>query len=223
MAIAYDTVSDSGPISSATSATWSHTCTGSNLLLFAAFFAATTDIVSGVTYNAVAMTFSQKVKVPSERYLYLYYITNPATGAHNIIASGDGSTNTFWRCFGLSYTGVAQDRPLDNSTTNTTAGATSLTTSVTTRGDNCWAFLVGKGASNDVTAGTGSTQRATSSGNGIAVFDSNGVITPAGSTSMAISVSPSQAIGAIMASFAPVAPANKIYQTNQAINRASTY
>lgn len=204
MAIAFDIASDSGLIVGSSTATWSHTCTGSNLILFAGFFADTSDVVTGVTYNSVAMAFVNKIQVPSERWLYLYELVNPATGAHNIVASASGSI--VWRGFGLSYTGAAQTGQPDASNTNTTTG-TSLTTSVTTVADNCWTVLVGKNLNGAVTAGTGSTQRATSTTNGIAVFDSNGVITPAGSTSMAISSALSEAIGAVMASFAPAVSA----------------
>ena len=57
----------SGPSTSATSLTWSHTCAGANRILFVGFLSNGT--VTGVTYNGVAMTqVGSSVFTPSPTY-----------------------------------------------------------------------------------------------------------------------------------------------------------
>lgn len=207
MAIAIDASTDSGG-SVGTSITWSHTCTGSNLILWVGITENTSDTDTGITYNSVAMTLVDKIAVPSERWVYLYYLLNPATGAHSITANN--SVSTFMRGFGVSYTGVRQSGVPDAKNTNSASSVSSLTTSVTTVADNCWTILVGKNSTADaVTAGTGSHLIKTSTSQGIAIFDSNADITPAGSKSMQVLTSGTQNIGVVMASFAPAVAATK--------------
>src|SRR5258708_15819098 len=93
MAIARDTNTNGGTATN----TWtiSHICTGSNLLLLTYLHAQDGDTVTGVTYNGVSMT--QLVKKidgsGNNGFLYIYGLLNPATGAHNVVASR--STSTF--------------------------------------------------------------------------------------------------------------------------------
>lgn len=199
MAIAFDVASDNGSLAGpATSVTWAHTCTGSNRILFACFFGNTTDTVTGVTYNNVAMTFVNKVSNTADRWIYVYMLVNPASGANNIVASGSSS---LWRGLGVSYTGAAQSGQPDASGTNSATAVTGLTGTITTVAANAWAILLGKTNNGDPAAGTGSTQREVGEGNGIAIFDSNAGLT-AGSNSMAITSSLGND-AVIMVSFSP--------------------
>lgn len=200
MAIAFD--ASSGGSSSGTSTTVSHTCSGTNLILFAYVFA-TSDICTGVTYDGTAMTLVTKVAVSTLNYeVYLFYLLTPSTGAHNIVASFSSGTGTK-SVGGLSYRNVKQSGQPDASTTDTGTKVDSTCT-LTTIADNTWSVLVGY-SNQGVSAGTNSTERVTNASLGINyawMGDSNGPKTPAGSFSMTANHSNGDT-GFIMASFAP--------------------
>jgi len=184
--------------------TWAHTCTGSNLILFVGIGTDTGggDTVTGVTYNAIAMTqIDKQLYSGSTGYVYLYYLLNPATGSNNVVVSISSGVG---RCDSVSYTGVKQSAQPDASGKNTAAAVTSLTTSVTTVADNCWMISMAQADSAVPTASTGVTSRASNNVND-RMGDSNGVITPAGSYSMTYTL-PSGKIATVQASFSP-APA----------------
>lgn len=195
MAIAFDAVSGAG----ANSSTLSHTCTGSNLILFANIIGdLTTDNLTGVTYAGVAMTYGSKVQLPGDRWTYLYYLVNPTTGANNIVASG----LTFCNLGGLSYTGVNQGA-LDSVTSiSTTGNPAVLTTTVVA--SNCWLVDLEYGGTGK-TAGAGTTIRGGSAAFNPSMFDSNGVV-GTGAQSLTINFSASTAYVGIVASIAPFVP-----------------
>jgi hypothetical protein len=197
MAIAYDAESVALKAPSGTGPlTFAHTCTGSDLILFCGCFATAGDVVTGITYNSVAMTLIGKVANGSEQ-AYLYYLINPTTGANNISVSWSGST--ILRAHGVSYTGAKQSGVPDANSTATGTG-TSLASSVTTVADNCWVIAMYR-AAGDITAGSGTTLRGTSTTSNI--LDSNGAVTPAGSKTINANSSISGGMAAVIASFAP--------------------
>lgn len=197
--IQFDAITAPGLVASATSQTFSHTTTGPNRILFVGLFGATTDILTGITYNAIAMSFVGKVQVSTDRWVYLYVLVNPAAGAHNVVISFSGATAI--KSFAVSYTGARQGNQPDASTTNSATGATSITTTVTSVINSCWTFLVAKGLSgSNPAAGAGTFLLGT--GNDLSVFDSGGVITPAGSTSL-IATSVSTNYATVMVAFSP--------------------
>lgn len=201
-AIAYDTSSASGLKTTAQTKTWLHTCTGSDLILFVGFFGKGTDNITGVTYNSVAMTFVNKIQLPSDRYIHLYYLIAPDTGEHSVLVSEDPVD--YLSGFSVSYTGVRQSSQPDDYTTKSQASTASMTTTVTTVADNCWTILlVKKNATGQPVAGTGSTLR--QEANDLGIFDSNGVHTPAGEADMEVTFPSSSTFVSVMASFAPVA------------------
>ena len=201
MAIAFDSASSAG--AGTTSITVSHTCTGSNLVLFAGVKiyngANPGDKLSTVTYNGVSMTQLTKIAQNSGTEFYLYGLLSPSTGANNLIATPVSSVTEI-DIFGISYTGVLQSG-LPDAINSANSPTSPNTISVTTVKDNCW--LVGYFCSDNgsaVAAGTGTTQRANITYAGMSC-DSNGAKTPAGSYSL-------QATGTttttgIVASFAP--------------------
>jgi len=202
-AIALDASSMSGITMNTDTVTWAHTCTGDNRILFVGFFSDAVDSVTGVKYNDVSLTLIDKIQVHTDRYIYLYYLIAPATGEHNIVCSGSDS-KADWNCIGVSYTGAKQSAQPDEDTTDggDATYTDEITTTLTTVADNCWTILVGKNTVATPTAGTGSTLRQGDSG--IGVYDSNGVITPAGETSMQITHGSNAYWGTVMASFTPV-------------------
>jgi len=131
---------------------------------------------------------------------WLFALAAPASGANNVVVSYSAVETIFTSC--ASYTGVNQSVTPD-ATTTTTGSGTSTTLTLTTVANNCWAFTFCGAANGDVeSAGTGDVQR-TGTGVQSGIFDSNGVISPAGSKSMTVNISPSGQFGAVAASFAP--------------------
>lgn len=213
MAIAFDAATDGSLVNPGTSLTWSHTVTGSNPILHVAVFGdlvsgdATGVKITGVTYNAVAMTLVGKIAEENgatpanDRWVYLYELVGPATGAHNVVVSASASIAIAGQS--VSHTGAKQSSQPDNFTTNSAAGASSITTSLTTVADGCWSVLAIRTSGGTVSAGSGSTVRTTNA-NGLSLADSGGPKTPAGSTSMAVTTAGSTTFGVVMASFSPL-------------------
>lgn len=216
MAIAFDT-SANGGFANASTLTWSHTCTGSNLVLFVHVCGDTVGTdptgvnVTGVTYNTVAMALIAKVVATGDRWIYLFALIAPATGAHNIVTSG---SSAFTAGLSASYTGVSQSGLPDAFATNTATGVGSgvaFTCTVTTIADNCWTVLATKNGVSTSTAGTGTTIRWDGGpATACAISDSNGAVTPPGAQSMSISTSGSGNWAGIIASFAPVTTARRL-------------
>lgn len=198
MAIAFDATA-TGVGNPTTSLTISHTCSGSNRVLFlhiqTGSDATPTDLTS-VTYAGQNMTLVDRRSISATEFVYLYYIINPASGTNDIVISR--TTSGFTGGNSASYTGAQQSGIPDASTTN--SGASPLATSITTIADNCWAVIAFTNGSGNFGGITGGTARQSTSGRGIA--DSNAAITPAGNKTITIDGS-GGTIWAVMASFAP--------------------
>jgi len=220
MSIAFDAsvAADNSPGYSSTTVTWSHTCTGSNRILFVHVRGDTSDNVTGVTYAGVSMTLIDKVFVATNRWQYLFYLIAPATGSNSCIATA--STSIAFLVESASYTGARQSGQPDSKATNTGSSVTTLTFTTTTVADNCWMILAVGASNGGLTASTGSFLRRIGTNTGSAIFDSNSALTPAGSKSMIVNCT-SGAINGIIASFSPpsIGPANlKSYNTNLKAN-----
>lgn len=204
MAIALDATTD-GNFVSGTSRTFSHTCTGSDRILFVeAVINTSTDLVTGVTYNGVSMTRIQTVSPTANRRLYLYYLIAPATGANNVVITTSSSTAIGGNA--ASYTGVAQSGTIIDVSTTITDTTSPVATSLTTTIDNTWTILCTTvDTTSAFSASTGSTFRVKNTTYAdVSIFDSGGAITPAGSTTMTVTVASITTAGTIMAAFAPV-------------------
>lgn len=204
MAIAYDSSANAGNTSTA-SLVYSHTCTGSDLVLvvFVKVFN-TSDLVTGVTYNGVSMTKILSGQDADNRWSYTYTLAGPATGTNNVTVSL--SSATFVGSTSQSYTGCSQTGIPDASASLNTS-STTVTTTLTTIADNCW--LVGSYNGGRVyTAGSGTTVRqSNTSADFLNSFDSNGAKTPAGSYSLAGTQSSAANSRNYIISLAPVATA----------------
>ena len=202
MSIAYDNASHSGFLNT-TSNDLTHVTAGSNRGL-AVFVYASTNNITGATYNGVSMTAVQNLLMTggaAGQYLYEYYLANPATGSNTVTVSSSSGMGGYISA--VSYTGTKQTGQPDASNTGGSASTTSLTTSVTTVDDNCW--LVGYAYHNGtVVAGTDTTLRGGSL-NVLQAFDSNAAKTPAGSHSVNTTRSPADFAGHVMMSISPVA------------------
>lgn len=198
MAIAFDAVTNTANVS-ATSLTFSHTCTGSNRILFVGVLGVD---VTGITYNGVAMSLVNSGNGVAGINLYLYILVNPASGTNNVVVTQN--TNGFLDASSTSYTGAAQSGQPDNKGTNFSVSGASNTVTVTTVADNCWLVSVSRDQNNNgtISAGANTTIR------GVSQFcqmeDSNGAKHPAGSTSLTVTVpSSSNDFRQLLASFAP--------------------
>lgn len=205
MAIAFDAKS-TGSINPGTSITFAHTCTGSNLILFVMVSDNSAgDNVTSVTYNGVALTRIKYVN-PSYIKTSLWYLINPATGAHNVVVSSN--TNNAILGISVSYTGAGQTQPnlVSNAVSDSVSGEASMETNINTLTDNSWVILT-----NNNNAGTPSaTNFACRQGNfgwngAIGFFDSNAPKTPAGNVSETINF-PTGDADAIMVFFNPPLP-----------------
>ena len=202
MAIAYDTFTNGG-FSSSTTHTYSHTCTGSDRILFVqAFIAENIDKITGVTYNGVAMDLVNKGTPLGARYNYLFVLAAPASGANNVVITCSSSSTPGGNS--TSYTGANQTGQPDASQSQLVTGTT-ITNTVTTVADNCWAVLVAIGAPS--AASTNTTFRGANGTFGDAkMFDNNADITPAGDYTMTTTSNNSGDTQYLQASFAPVPP-----------------
>jgi hypothetical protein len=209
MAIAADATSN--PTSTtATSLTYAHTCAGSDRLLLVAVEAnnvAGNNYVTGVTYAGVSMTQIGTGLSPAaaqNRWSHFFYLFAPALGSNNVVISA--SNSTFLDSVAASYTGVDAGAGVNVSTTSNSGATTSRTTSVVTTLNNCWTFLSFNGfVTGGPSAGAGTFERATDTefAGAISIFDSNGPISPAGSTSLITTTSGNIVHAHIMAAFAP--------------------
>ena len=178
---------------------WSHTCSGTDRILFVAAFASS-NVITSITYNLVPMTLISEVEETTSGYLiYLFYLVAPATGANNVTIVG--SVSAVIGGFSSSYTGADPTGVPDASTSHAGTPATTFTTTLTTVKNNCWTILWAKASSGTPAAGSGTSQLINAYSD--LLGDSNGVITPAGSHSMAVTEAASPTWASIMASFAP--------------------
>ncbi len=198
MAIARDTTTEG--TATANSLTFSHTCTGSNLLLLVGVSDSNGDGVTGVTYNGVSMTQLVKDVGGSSGYRYVYGLLNPATGANNIVISDSGVTNLY--AVGASYTGVKQSGLPDDTDQININAANSGTLNFTTNVADCWGFMMAEGDNGSITASTNAFELQSDAADRIAGFDSNGVL-PTGATTMAFTCAVNSNGGAAGVTFAP--------------------
>ncbi len=154
MAVIFDTSTRGSAPSISTSVTISHTCTGASLFLLTAIVTESTDggssdSITGVTYNGVALTQLKKVAPPAvgnvNDTVYLYGLLAPATGTHDIVVSSNGDQNGGIFVNSASYSGVLQSLPSGSDiVSGTNSSSTTLTLSALTPSvPNSWvAFTV---------------------------------------------------------------------------------
>ena len=204
MAIAFDAATNGGWDES--SLTFPHTTSGNDRILFVyavAYDSPDGDVLTGITYGGVAMTPIDKKGMQATVMGYLYYLINPATDENDVIVSS--SSADYLQAGAVSYTGAKQSGQPDASTTALSTD-TSVTTTLTTVADNSWTVI---GSHQATGVGAGTTKRVDISPTitEAVIADSNGAITPAGSTSLVTTFTSSASQARVMASFAPAAEA----------------
>jgi hypothetical protein len=205
MAIAFDATT---AITTGTTATltYSHTCTGSNGILWVGVSIRNTRSISSVTYNGVSMTQSGSSATSDGNLAFLFYLIGPKTGANTVSITQSVSDKIV--SSSTSFTGVLQSGQPDATSTGSQAASTSYSQSVTTIADNCWAIMWGMATSAlAITAGSNTTVRAQPESffTGGFMIDTNSAKTPAGTDTMNVTSSAQNYAGA-MASFSPSVP-----------------
>jgi len=204
--IAHDSSSLKDWVSTGTTHTWAHTCTGNNMLLVLCGYEDGGPTLSSATYNGVAMDSMSILQydgvIDGYSSIAALFIGTGDGSSHNIVATCSSPCNGAF--VGSSYTGVKQSG-LPDCTSGTFGGRASGggvdTISVTTNSDGCWAIMSHRRIEDVV---TGITLRQ-GTGLSFGCWDSNGPITPAG-TITATFTSTARSGAAVMMAFAPVAP-----------------
>lgn len=117
--IAYDADSDSGVYAAVTSKTFSHTVGAalSNSILLvgnqARDTSATDHKITGITYNAVALTKVRR-DLATNAATEIWFLLAPASGANNVVISFTGTADT-GTANAASFSGVDQTRPIADS------------------------------------------------------------------------------------------------------------
>lgn len=121
-ALAVDAVSSSA-CGACTSLSWSHTVSGSETVLVIGFsgYDTTPDVVTGVTYNGVAMTLIPSSSGTNGGHTVAFYgLIAPTTGTNTVVVSASG-TMTDLGAGAVSFTGAHQTTPFG--TANTATGS----------------------------------------------------------------------------------------------------
>lgn len=136
----------------------------------------TTDKVTGVTYNSVAMTQLGKVQ-GAAGWVYVYGLAAPSTGAHNVVVSASGTCSVlgFWAS---SYVGCSATQP-DTLVVGSASSATGFTSTLTPVAVGSLALQFSVAASATSTSLTGGVIRAHSGGAPFGtIADSNANLSP---------------------------------------------
>lgn len=188
--------------------TWTHTCTGSNLMLWlhAGLWqdVAGTGTVGSSSYNSAAVTsYVTKNVTGGAMRAELWRKLGPSTGANTMSVTVSGNTDD--RKFGSSsFTGVDQTTGVDNFN-SAEGGASPITVNVTTIADNCWIVdAVANFSTAALTIGAGQTQVFKDSTGSTGMAGSyEGPKTPAGAVTMSWTKTGTDDWAQVAASFKP--------------------
>lgn len=169
-----------------TSLTWSHTCTGTDRILFVAVsqFRSGAPLTVTGTYDGVSMTelSTQTYGAGGDQKLTVLYLVNPASGTNDIVLSV-GSTS-WMAAAAASFTGVDQTTPVGTPSTTTVSSATSVSQDISSEtGDMVVDFLVWYNGAH--TVGADQTVRAFFDGG--SADDSTLISTEAGASTVTMS------------------------------------
>jgi hypothetical protein len=118
-----------------------HTCgSGANRLLVVQIQirGGGVGIITGVTYNGVAMTEVTTEAISSSAHCTMWYLVNPASGSHTVSIAHSLTGSTHLVASATSLEGVDQTSPLNASNKAAASSTGPMTASVTTSVANCW-------------------------------------------------------------------------------------
>ncbi len=212
-AIAFDAASSGATTASATSVSWTHTTgTLTNGMLVVGIAIEDTALadmnVNSVTYNGVAMTAVSGSQVDDGTSTFnrakLYYLANPAAGAHTVQVTFAGSVNGV-TAGAVSLSGVAAAAPEAVATNHLASGST-ISTNISVLTSGAWVVdVVGSGASSVsfTTSTSGMTERYDKFSNGCGGAGSTKATSATGATTMSWTATSGSRIVHSLAAFAP--------------------
>ncbi len=155
-------------------ATVAYTVGASSDYLIIGFMGAvnSTDNVSSVTYNGVAMTKIDTRLQTGDRRIWVYNLIAPATGTHNIVITWSAAPDHY-QAMGADYSGTLQSAQPDGSN-GTNAATSPESINVTVTASSCWMWAFHREFAGTTTTWTGVTQLQASSG--LHMADSNATI-----------------------------------------------
>lgn len=179
MSIAFDIFTDGLASNPGNSLSWQHNNSG-NCVMVGTVGDLTSDLITGVTYNAVAMAKVGVIQMPTDRFLTLWGLVGAVTGNNTVLVSA--SSSIFIAAASSSYSGVGSIEA--GATTNTAnSPATSVTGTVATTAANCWTVAaVADDSGVAISGGTGTTSRGTNSITPLNMLDSNIALSPGNHT-----------------------------------------
>ncbi|KKL68291.1 hypothetical protein LCGC14_2126460 [marine sediment metagenome] len=167
-AIGFDTSTEIGDVQVDTSSgSWSHTCTGSDLILAVVVTMRANNSVSDITYNSVSLTHETGADQDANNvHTEVWYLINPATGSNTVEVTLSASTNRWWSA-AISLTGVAQSSPVDASGGSTDLNVPAISTTLTVNTADSWGIDVWahEADATAATADSGQTERQQSNAN----------------------------------------------------------
>lgn len=224
-AVALDVATTEGAAASSSPATYTHTCTGSNLSLVVgsvSFDLGGAPTMTSTTYNGTSCTLVGSTKaVGTTSLMGLWYLLAPATGANTVSITFGGSSTIKCRGCSTSYTGTNQSA-VDNTAEGSGSG-NNPSVSITTNADNSWVngmlgYLAVGTATASLTARAGYVTQTSTKG---AMEDTNAAVHPAGSQAVGWTLTNSNLWGISIVSFAPVS-AGSVIKTFNGLANAST-
>lgn len=159
MSLAFDTKTNTKTASSTAISSNGHTCTGTDVVLFACFSIRSSNTLTvAPTYNGVTMTQLSTTTGNTNMRHYIYYLINPTTGAsHTVNATQSGSLPNY-AIATISFSGANQSAQPDSDDIRTNITTTSFSQSVTTIADGAWPIFWGNATSGGaLTAGADTT------------------------------------------------------------------
>lgn len=177
MALARAASGHGGQPLSATSDTWAFDVgSGANRVLYVGVFDGSggSSLISGITFNGVALTKIGGAQVSGDLWATLWYLINPASGSHDIVVTASSACPIY--NFAACYTGASQSSQPDSSNTGTVPAATAdhITIATTVVAANSW--LVGFTRESGGVGQTYSVGAEVDGGGGGHFFDSNGAV-----------------------------------------------
>jgi hypothetical protein len=148
--------SSSGVSVNGSSASWSHTTSGSNRLLTVAVATGADSATVSATYAGVPMVPAGKVHTNNQTqgFVQLFYLKNPALGTNTVQVTLSGGSGEI-EAGSVSFTNVDQTTPVKNITTAFGSSATPSVTVLSANGD----MVVDAAASGCSISGSGQTSR----------------------------------------------------------------
>lgn len=174
------------------------------------------DSITSVDWGGSAMTKvnSSSVEVPTDRFLSVWVVANPASSA--TITFNDNADN-YWRACSAYYTGASV--PVDSQNVGTSSASTSISVATTVVASNCWLIMFqkdGTGGQTYSASGSLASMRLNADAGGLAVGDSDGTV-GTGSQTGTMTTGGSINHGAVAFSLAPAGGAAPVAQVHSTL------